>query len=28
VLQLFILGKPVDLDTRHTRLYDEYRKRP
>jgi imidazolonepropionase-like amidohydrolase len=28
VLQLFIQGKPVDLDTRHKRLYDEYRKRP
>jgi hypothetical protein len=28
VKQLFIKGKPVDLDNKHHRLYEKYLKRP
>ena len=28
VTQVFINGKPVDLDTRQKELYEKYRKRP
>jgi imidazolonepropionase-like amidohydrolase len=28
VRQMFIQGKPVNLENKHTRLYDKYSKRP